>query len=432
VSFWSALFGSPNHEGVVPNDNPEGVQPASVAAPDYRPGDPDGIEFQYDPVQARSFGLVSPSPWSGWPSEWSTPDWDWNGRFNALVDIAWACIDLNASVMSAMEVFRTRGGRVIEPTSWMINPDPSIYSSWEEFAKQLFRDYMMGEAFVVPVALGADGYPLTFRVVPPHLMHVEMRGGRRHYRMGGPAGFDVTDEVLHIRYDSTTDSPRGKGALEVAGGRKVTAGLIEKYTREVVGNGGMPLYTLETEAELSPDDAQDLLNQWVTSRQANFGAPPVLDNGVKLNSQQGMSPKDMAMIEIAQFTEARICVLLGVPPFMMGIMPGGQSMIYSNVSQVYDQHNRLSLRSKIATVRGALSAWALPHTQRLEFNDDEYSRPDFAGRAEAYAKLVPIGVMSKEEARVAERLTGATPEPVTDQMLSKADPEGAVQLRRVL
>jgi phage portal protein BeeE len=171
----------------------------------------------------------------------------------------------------------------------------------------------------------------------------------------------------------------------------------------------MPLYTLETETELTEDDAQDLLNQWVASRRANFGHPPVLDNGVKLNGQQGTSPKDMALIDIAQFTEARICVLLGVPPFIMGL-PSGDSMTYSNVSQVFDQHDRLSLRPMAAHLMGALSSWALPSTQRLELNTDEYSRPDFAARVDAYVKLVDAKIMSADEVRMAERLQGAAPD----------------------
>lgn len=406
MGFWNWLLGSPNHAGITPNGTIDG--PNTVGLPGYVPGDPDGIELQGEPVQARSLPTISPSPWSGWPAEWSTPTWDWQSRFNALVDIAWTCIDRSATVLSAMPVYRTnRRGQVMEATSWMTNPDPLIYNSWAEFAKQVFRDFLMGEVFILPVAFGSDGYPLTFRVVPPHLMEVEMRGGVRHYKLGGH--FDVTDEILHIRYDSSTDCPRGKGALEVAGGRRLTAGLIEKYTREVVSTGGMPLYTLETDAELSEDEAQDLLNQWVTSRRANFGHPPVLDNGVKLKAQQGPSPKDMVLIEIAQFTEARICVLLGTPPFIMGL-PTGDSMTYSNVSQVFDQHDRLSLRPMAAHVMGALSAWALPSTQRVELNTDEYSRPDFAARVDAYAKLVTAGIMSADEVRVAERLQGAAPE----------------------
>jgi HK97 family phage portal protein len=433
MSFWDWLTGgSPNHEGVTANDSTD-TAPGTVGSTAYNPGDPEGVVYDYDPVEPRHLTFPSPSPWSGWPSDWSTPDWNWNSRFNALVDIAWTCIDRSATVLSAMPVYRTQHGRVVEPASWMVNPDPSIYSSWEEFAKQLFRDYMMGEAFVWPTMLGANEYPLRFRVVPPAMMDVEMRGGQRVYRLGGPSGRDVTDEILHIRYDSTTASPRGKGPLEMAGGRQITAGVIERFTRKVVENGGVPLYTLETEQELDPDDAQDLLNQYMVSRQQNFGAPPVLDNGVTLKPHLSMSPKDMAMIEIAQFTEARIAVLLGVPPMIVGLpSAGAQSMTYSNVEQVFDQHDRLSLRPMASAVMGALSAWALPSTQRAELNRDEYSRPNFGARVDAYVKLVDAGIMSREEVRVAERMTGETPEPVTNQLLSKPDPEGEVQLRRVL
>jgi HK97 family phage portal protein len=432
MSFWSVVTGllsGANHDGVVPNANPSPADPPTVGTPDYTPGDPDGVELQGDPVEARSFPALSPSPWSGWPAEWSTPAWDWNSRFNSLVDIAWTCVDRSATVLSAMPVYRTRDGRVMDPAPWMQNPDPTIYSSWHEFAKQLFRDYLMGEAFVLPVA-SMGGLPETFRVIPPWMIHVEMRGATRRYWLGGAAGVDVTDDILHIRYDSTTDTPRGKGPLEMAGGRRITAGLIETYTRRVVGNGGIPVYTIETPDPLSEDEAQDLLNQWVASRQNNFGAPPVLDNGATLETHQGMTPKQMAMIEIAEFTEARIAVMLGVPPFIAGLS-GAQSMTYSNVSQVFDQHDRMSLRPMAAHVMGALSGWALPAGQRAELNRDEYSRPAFNERVAAYVQLLDKGVMSVEEVRAAERLQGETPEPVTDQLLSQSDPDGDVQLRRL-
>jgi phage portal protein BeeE len=90
-------------------------------------------------------------------------------------------------------------------------------------------------------------------------------------------------------------------------------------------------------------------------------------------------------------------------------LPSGDSTTYSNVTQVFDQHDRLSLRPAVAHVMGALSKWALPSTQRLELNSDEYSRPDFSARVEAYVKLIAAGVMSAEEVRTAERLQGEAP-----------------------
>ena len=43
------------------------------------------------------------------------------------------------------------------PADWLNNPDPDLYTSWEEFAKQLFWDYQLGEAFVLATARYANG-----------------------------------------------------------------------------------------------------------------------------------------------------------------------------------------------------------------------------------------------------------------------------------
>lgn len=394
--------------GATANSNEPAPDPGTVGPNAATPGDPDGVIFAGDDVESRSLPSIQPARWSGWPADWAVPNWDFGSRFNELVDVAWTCLDLNSSVISAMPVYRTRNGQVIAATTWMTNPDPSIYSSWSEFAKQLFWDYMLGEAFVLPITRFSDGAPMSFRVIPPWMMNVEMQGGRRVYRLGGPAGDDVTDDVLHIRYKSTTDGARGVGPLEAAGGRMLTAGVLAKYVREVVQTGGVPDYTLETAETLKPEDAQDLLSQWMTSRAANLGAPPVLDNGVTLKTHMAMSPKDMAMLEIAQFTESRIAVLLGVPPFLVGLPSGGDSMTYSNVSSLFDFHDRASLRPKTVAVMSALSGWALPATQRVELNRDEYSRPSFDQRADAWVKLHAAGLVTEDEFRAAERLLGAS------------------------
>src|SRR5262245_60904368 len=139
MGLWSWLSGV-NHEGEIPNANP----PASVGA-GTADGDVGAVNFEGQAVESRALPTFHPSPWAGWPASWSTPNWDFGSRFNELVDVAWTCLDKNSSVLSAMPVFRTRGGKVTDPASWMLNPDPSIYSSWQEFAKQLFWDFQLGE-----------------------------------------------------------------------------------------------------------------------------------------------------------------------------------------------------------------------------------------------------------------------------------------------
>lgn len=390
MSFWSWLTG----DRTPPNT--------------FNPGDPDGLVIEGEPVESRGLPVVMPSGWDGWPAGWGAPNWDFGSRFNELVDIAWTCLDLNARVLAGMPVYRTRNGQVVPSATWMENPDPSVYSSWSEFAHQLFWDWWLGEAFVLPTVSFADGYPMNFRVIPPWLVDVEITGAGRSYRLGGPGGVDVTNEILHIRYKSTTTTARGVGPLEQAGGRMLTAAVLAKYVREVVETGGIANQTLETDHDLTKEDAQDLLASWVESRKRNLGYPPLLQRGMKLVDHKTMSPADMAMLEIAQFTEGHIADLLGVPRALVGL-PAGDSFTYSNVSSWFDHHDRTTLRPAAARVMPAVSYWALPRGQSAELNRDEYSRPAFNERAEAWVKLKEAGIVSVPEIRVAERFAGDAP-----------------------
>ena len=68
----------------------------------------------------------------------------------------------------------------------------------------------------------------------------------------------------------------------------------------------------------------------------------------------------MALVELSQLTQSRIAVLLGVPPFLVGLPSGGDSMTYSNVTALFDYHWRAGLRPKAQAVMSALSEWLLP------------------------------------------------------------------------
>jgi HK97 family phage portal protein len=309
-------------------------------------------------------------------------------------------------VLSAMPVYRTRGGQVLDPPSWMTNPDPLIYTSWAEFAKQLFWDYQMGEAFVLPMARGADGFPFNFRVVPPWLINVEMAGGGRVYTLGT---VDVTADILHIRYKSTTDAARGIGPLESGRYRLLAAATLAQYASDVAAGGYVPKYVLEVEQRLSAEQSAELLEQWWASRLQSAGSgeqwkPAVLSGGAKAKPLE-FSPEQMTLVDLAKFNEARICTLLGVPPFLLGL-PMGESMTYSNVDQVFDFHDRRYLSTARVHVMSALSNWALPRGQDAELNGGDYSRPGLLERATAYEKLIPLGVLSAEEVRTMERFRG--------------------------
>jgi phage portal protein BeeE len=180
---------------------------------------------------------------------------------------------------------------------------------------------------------------------------------------------------------------------------------------------------LEHPNELSPEQSALLKAQWVAARLSSIGEPAVLSGGVKWTPTQ-VNPKDMALVELSQFNESRIAVLLGVPPFLVGLPSGGDSLTYSTTVQLFDYHWRSGLRPKAQTVMSALSGFLLPRGTRVEVNRDEYVQPGPLERAQTAAILNGIvdpatgqPVLSVGEIRDAERFDDSTPDPLSAGVL---------------
>ena len=393
---------------VEPNDNtPAEAAPGTVGPPDVNPGDPNGLVLEDDGPGTPRRGPPRAMPWSGWPAEWATPDW---GHVETLVDTAWMCLDLNASIIATMPPYATTDDGLVPSPVWLENPDPDHYTSWNEFAKQLWWDYQMGEAFVLCTARYANDYPARFHVVEPWLVTVDMVGGLRDYSIGSR---NVTEDILHIRYKSTTGQCRGTGPLGAGQSRLVAAGVLQRYAGSIVAGGGVPYYAIKHPQELNAKQAADLQAQWWESRMSGLGMPAVLSGGVELEVLQ-FSPTDMALLDLSRYTDSRIAVLLGVPPFLVGLPSGGDSMTYSNVISLFDYHWRGGLKPKVDPVVAALSGWALPRGTEVEVNRDEYVRPGPLERAQTWDILVRIGAITPEDVAQLERfVVSSDPAPLT-------------------
>jgi HK97 family phage portal protein len=286
--------------------------------------------------------------------------------------------------------------------SWLLNPQPETYTHWDEFCRQIWWSYQLtGEVFIGATSRYADsGYPRTFTMLAPWLVTPEIVGGERRVYIGGE---DATDDVLHIRYASWPGDARGHGPLEVARERLLAVKVLMKYGADLAANGGIPWAVLKHKFKLGEGQAQALKAQWIAAARSRMGAPAVLDNDTELEQLQ-TTPKDMALSEMQQFAEARIAVLLGLPPFLVGLPSGADSLTYANVSSVYDSHWRQTLRPHSKYLMGALSAWALPGRTSVNLDADEYIRPAPLDRAQTYKIYVELGVMTIDEVRIAERL----------------------------
>jgi hypothetical protein len=119
----------------------------------------------------------------------------------------------------------------------------------------------------------------------------------------------------------------------------------------------------------------------------------------------------MALTDLSKMTESRIAVLLGVPPFLVGLPSGGDPMTYANVTSIFDYHWRAGLRPQAQSVMSALSQWLLPRGTSVEVNRDAYIQPEpyqRAQTAEILNRIVdPVSgqpALSVQEIRAAERI----------------------------
>jgi HK97 family phage portal protein len=365
------------------------------------PGDPHSLVWLDDGTSGGVFGGGPPraTPWSGWPAEWMTPSW--YNRRDELTDIAWKCVDLNASVISIMPPYFV-GDPVA--ANWIENPDPDRYNSWIDFAKALWWDYQLGEAFVMATAY-SGGRPARFHVVAPWMVNVEMVGPFRRYTIGS---LDVTSDIRHIPYQICDGEAHGHGPLDAGRYRVLAANLLTRYATNVAASGGIPNSVLKHPEKLTAQQSSSLQEQWVAARQSTMGLPAVLSGGLEFETLQ-FSPEQMALVDLAKMNEARIAVMMSVPPFLVGLPQGGDSMTYSNVQSIFEYHWRAGLSTMATTVIRALSGWLLPAGTALEVNRDEYVKPTMLERAQAEQIYVAMGALSPEAVAEIERFSVAAP-----------------------
>jgi HK97 family phage portal protein len=365
--------------------------------------------------------------WSGWPTEWNTPNWGGSVGMEQMIlrsSAVFGAIDMNSSILSTMPPYRMAGRTLIDSLPWMSNPQPEVYTGWTEAMKQVMVSYYgAGEVYLWATNRYADGTVRNWVMLNPDWVTVNMMGQVRQFFYGTKeTGVDISDDVLHIRYTSWPGYPHGIGPLAALATTLFGVAALEQYESNLAVRGGIPWGVLTAPGNLNATQATELRLAFVNARMSAMGAPAVLSGGVTL-TPFNITPRDMALLELRQFNEARISTILGVPPLLQGLPEGSTSMTYKNAEGIYDFHWRAFLRPKAATIAEAISNWALPSTQSIEFNRDDYVKPNFTERTTGYQILFNIfdpatgkRAITVDEIREAERLA------VLDEAVPAPDP----------
>jgi HK97 family phage portal protein len=243
-----------------------------------------------------------------------------------------------------------------------------------------------------------DGRPRTFEWIDPTLVtfdiNIETGKITRYYvnltpvpasGIGSLVVFSSLDEGILIRGGQTI-----KAAYE-----------LEAATVNYARNPAPSITLKNTGMDLPSEQVEKLLSRWRESRRSSGGSVAYLSAALDMSSV-GFSPKDMMLVEAREYQVAEIARLTGIPPWYLGADTGG-SMTYSNVNSTRRDLLDFSLHPYVSAIEQRLSMDDVtPRGTHVSFSFTDFLRSSPIERAQLYNALVPLGILSPEEARQLE------------------------------
>jgi HK97 family phage portal protein len=407
---------------LVPRDDVGAATPSTaVAAPGVAPMTTTGAAPTTAGIMYPTSSAPMPQPWAGWPVEWQVPPWGSEfsgygyGRHNNPANVATAmtCVSLNSRQLGSFPVYGMRGEDRFTLPQWAENPEPEMYSSWVEMMHEAANSlYLRGEVFTYVTGRFHDGYPSRFVVVPADTVDVTFEDGRRRYEIDGRE--IARRDICHVKLQGMAGLLRGISPLQWVSRSIVTSGALETYASDLAARGGVPWAVITVPGYPTEDQVIEARGRWLAARFDSHGAPAMMSGGAKIESLT-LSPRDMALLELREFDERRICAAFGVPAHLVNVAMA-DGMTYTNSTDLFEAHWRHELRTLADAIAKAWSLWLLPLGKRLEFNADRYTQPPLAERMSAYATGHGIQdgdgvrVITAAEIRSAERLGPGTPD----------------------
>jgi len=271
--------------------------------------------------------------------------------------------------------------------------DLSMFSLMHQIITSLA---MHGNSFVL-VDKDRQGRPIQLTPVHPEKVKVEMINGQKVYMLQTSKGnYDrkiTSNNMLHFTWYSYPGQLIGVSPLRTNSNTYGLALAMERHIAQFYGQGGTPSSVLETDRDLTAEQANILKETWLGNHNRNR-KPAVLTGGLKWKAisdaagNELIAARDQIVHEIAR--------VFRIPAHLLLSKDG--SNVYSNIESNGLAFIRHTLLPWIRRIEDGFST-LLPGKQFVRLDTDEYARGDQLSRVRSFQVAVSSGIMTPNEAR---------------------------------
>lgn len=189
------------------------------------------------------------------------------------------------------------------------------------------------------------------------------------------------------------------GVLTFAADTIALAAALETTVRTYAATPAPQTALKNTGADLPPDKVDELLDAWEDARASRVTA--YLSAAVDVE-KLSWNAADLQLVDARNQAALEVGRALNLDPVWIGATPGGggQSLVYQNRVDLYRQLVDTTLAAVFHPIEQRLSLWdATPRSREVRFDLSGFLRSNAEQRAELVAKLLPLGVMTVDEAR---------------------------------
>ncbi len=315
----------------------------------------------------------------------------------------WACSSLYARLISTLpfHAYRQAGGidtRIPDPQILRQPNGTQPLASW--LSQAVYPLVLRGNVYGLVVSRNAMALPSAVQILHPDLVSADYdwRTDTVTYKVGG---VDVdASAIWHRAINTMPGSPLGMSALAAAR-QSVGMGVsAQQFGSQWFTSGGIPTGTLETDAELTAEQAAAIKDRWQHAVTGERGVA-VLGQGFSYKAIS-IAPQDAEWLNAQKVSVQDVCRFMGVPPEMVG-SESGASMTYSNVESRAVDLLRYSIDPVLSILESGLTD-LLPRPQYVQATRDALLRMTTLDRYAAHASAIAAGWKTVDEVRQVEDL----------------------------